>query len=152
MAGIEAMEAKPGHSDPPSVAPATPAGEAPNAAPANSALASVPRFGGLRGGRARNDGLKPGTPEAQAADRERDKQRKQRLRDAAMPEPAPQVAAKWMNKAGISAENQPEIVLGTAVVSILAVHMKLIRKLDKLIATREAAAIQENKNHKPINQ
>ena len=45
----------------------------------------------------------------------------------------PQVAAKYLNKAGISAENQPELVLATAVASILASHVLLIRRLDKLI-------------------
>ena len=235
---------KTGHSVTPSVAPTTPSDGPANAAPANSALVTVPLFGGLRGGRQRKDGLTPGSPEADAADRERDRQRKQKLRDAAKPpEPAPlppapvagpapapapdaiaqpglapvpfvpwdqatlkplfdqliptieeltvdqmtsraekaklspemvkeigkdarwsspsrkaveiaapQVAAKWMNKAGISAENQPEIVLGTAVVSIVAVHVKLIRKLDKIIAQREAAAApSDNRNHKPVN-
>ena len=193
----------------------------------------MPLFGGLRGGRARTDGLKPGSPEADAADRERDRLRKQNARDAkklAEPPPlpaatapvahpasaaapgeapqpgvsalafvpwdqqtlkplfdqllptiedltvhqltnraeqaklpgelvkeigkdarwspvsrkaveiaSPQVAAKWLNKAGISAENQPEIVLGTAVACIAAGHVKLLRKLDKIIATRDAA-------------
>jgi len=189
----------------------------------------VPLFGGLRGGRPRTDGLVPGSPEAIAADRERDRVRKQNKRDAAgkIAEPpplpsattavvhapqtpvagedakpvgapvsfvpwdhqtlkplfdqllptiedlnvqqltsraekaklpaevvkeigkdarwnstsrkaveiaAPQVAAKWLNKAGISAENQPEIVLGTAVVCIVTAQVKLLGRLDKLIA------------------
>ena len=50
----------------------------------------------------------------------------------------PQVAAKWLNKTGISAENQPEVVLGTAVASILAGHVLLLRRLDKLIAVANA--------------
>lgn len=49
---------------------------------------------------------------------------------------APQVAAKWLNKAGLSAENQAELVLGTAIVSIAANQTLLLRKLDKLIAER----------------
>jgi hypothetical protein len=46
---------------------------------------------------------------------------------------APQVAAKWMNKTGISAEHQPEVVLGTAVVAIVAGHCMILKRLDELI-------------------
>jgi hypothetical protein len=52
---------------------------------------------------------------------------------------APQVAAKWLNKSGISAENQPELVLGTALATIFASHTMLLRRLDKLIASRPTA-------------
>ena len=51
---------------------------------------------------------------------------------------APQVAAKWLNKSGISADNQPEIVLGTAVASLLASQVMLLRRLDALIAAVNA--------------
>jgi hypothetical protein len=51
---------------------------------------------------------------------------------------APQVAAKWLNKSGISAENQPEVVLGTAIVSIVIAHRKLSLKLAKLLEVRKA--------------
>jgi hypothetical protein len=47
---------------------------------------------------------------------------------------APQVTAKWLNKAGISSEYQPEITFGTALSIILANHVKLLKRLDKLIA------------------
>lgn len=52
---------------------------------------SVPLFGGLRGGRARKDGLKPGSPEALEADRKKDALRKQvqRERIAALKESEP---------------------------------------------------------------
>jgi hypothetical protein len=67
-------------------------------------------------------------------------------RDARWPGPsrkaieisAPQVAAKWLNKSGISAENQPEVVLGTAIVSIAVSHRKLSLKLAKLLEARKA--------------
>jgi hypothetical protein len=50
----------------------------------------------------------------------------------------PQLAAKWLNKSGISAENQPEVIVGTAVASILAAHVMLVRRLDALIAAANA--------------
>jgi len=193
------------------------------ASPAASTTASL--FGGLRGGRPRNDGLVPGSPQAIAADREKDRLRKQRQRDreAAAREPAalpsavagapvatpgavpvdpglqgpapipwdaemlkplfeqllpaaeslsveqitnravkarlpadiieeieteakwskpakkalemagPQATAKWLNRLGISSENQAELVCGTALASILAGHALLLRRLNKLI-------------------
>lgn len=48
----------------------------------------------------------------------------------------PQVAAKWLNKLGVSAENQGEVVLALAVASIAFTHFRLSRKLDALIADR----------------
>jgi hypothetical protein len=189
----------------------------------------VPRFGGLRGGKPRKDGLVPGSTEAAAADRDRDRRRKEAERKVAEPAPlpsqtaavaspvatpvagavgqpgvapvsfvpwdaqtlkplfdqliptvedlhvdhltgmaeqakcsaelvkeigkdarwpgpsrkaieiaAPQVAAKWLNKSGISAENQPEVVLGTAIVSIAIAHRQLALKLKKLLEVRKA--------------
>jgi hypothetical protein len=225
------MEAKPGHSLPAPVAPPSPPTEAANAPASASAVATVPRFGGLRGGKPRKDGLVPGSTEAAAADRERDRRRKEAERKVAEPAPlpslglgaavaspvttpvagevpqpgaapvsfvpwdaqtlkplfdqliptvedwhvdhitglveraklpaeivkeigkdarwpgpsrkaievsAPQVAAKWLNKSGISAENQPELVLGTAIVSIAVSHRQLLLKLKKLLEAREA--------------
>jgi hypothetical protein len=192
----------------------------------SSASATAPLFGGLRGGRPRKDGLKPGSTEALAADREKDRLRKQaqRVREsAAQPPPlpsaptvpgaipappgnlaglpgaqglpvmawqpemlkpifeqlipaceevatdgiinraikarlpkecikeieidakwnapakkaieisGPQVAAKWLNKSGLSAENQGEIVLLTAISSLVASHALLANRLNKLI-------------------
>jgi len=52
---------------------------------------------------------------------------------------APQVAAKWLNKSGISAENQAELVLGTAIASIMASHVLILKRLDKLIRETNAA-------------
>lgn len=46
---------------------------------------------------------------------------------------APQVAAKWLNKSGVSAEHQPEIVMGTAIASIFAGQFLLLRRMDDLI-------------------
>ena len=50
----------------------------------------------------------------------------------------PQVAAKWLTRFGISSENQHELVLGTAIVSILSSHVLIIRRLDKLAASANA--------------
>ena len=68
-------------------------------------------------------------------------------KDAAWPSPArkalevssPRVAAKWLNRTGLSAEHQDELILGTAICSIFASHTMLLRKLDKLIADANAA-------------
>jgi len=208
-------------------------GPAANAAPASpAAAATAPLFGGLRGGRPRKDGLIPGSPQAIAADREKDRLRKQRQRDAefAAREPAalpgavagqpvatpgavpvdagvqgptpvpwdaqmlaplfeqllpavenlsveqitsraakarlpaeivkeiegeakwskpakkalevagPQATAKWLNRLGISSENQAELVCGTALASILAGHALLLRRLNKLIEVANTPA------------
>jgi hypothetical protein len=61
----------------------------------------------------------------------------------------PQVAAKWLNKSGISAENQAEVVLGTAIASILASHMMLLRRMDKLIAVANIPAAKPAEEKKP---
>jgi len=54
-----------------------------NVASGVSAKASVPKFGGLKGGRKRDDGLTPGSAEAAEADREKDAKRKREERAAA---------------------------------------------------------------------
>ena len=83
-------------------------------------------------------------------------------RDARWPGPArkaieisaPQVAAKWLNKSGISAENQPEVVLGTAIVSIAVSHRKLALKLQKLLEARKAelSVVPKHPTPKLMNQ
>src|SRR5579862_2754249 len=75
--------------------PGAPGGPAPapvgNGNPANKAgvapvpthaAASVPLYGGNRGGKKRRDGLVPGSPEALEADRKADRDRKQQERDS----------------------------------------------------------------------
>jgi hypothetical protein len=54
--------------------------------PGSAAKVTAPKFGGLRGGKGRKDGLVPGTPEAVEADRKRDAERKRKERQ---PDPAP---------------------------------------------------------------
>jgi hypothetical protein len=64
-------------------------GQAATVAAALPAGQTAAQYGGLRGGRARKDGLVPGSPEALAADREKDRLRKARQRQADRPDPAP---------------------------------------------------------------
>lgn len=173
------------------------------------------RFGGSPTGRPRADGLRSGSPEALAADREKSKERKRKSREskrlakdapplpslgddgetpvpalAAVPwEPAllepvvhemmtalealsirqitaraakvpdappgfvetvasdaswnvpaktalqsslPQVACKWLNRSGISADNAPEVIAVTAAMSIYLGHSILLKKLDAM--------------------
>ncbi len=193
-------------------------------------------FGGLRDGKRRKDGLTPGSPEAKAADRAKDAERKRlsrasqrgaeppplpsaratventpqtqagdsgpmpgiasvpggpvpwdsqtlkplfdqliptveklcvtkisnmatqaRLpgelvrdieRDATWSEPAkkaltlsgPQLAAKYLNKTGISAENQPEVIFFTAAITIASGHAMIMKRLEKLIVIANANA------------
>jgi hypothetical protein len=231
----------------PLVASGNPPGPAPGPNVPVTAKNSAPLFGGLRGGRKRADGLKPGSPEAVAADRKKDADRKKRERQEARailpPEPLPaataapgpalapeklhvdfpdqepadggdyvpgvvaspgalvpwlgkkiepvsvqlvevmesmaarqvakrarlanlpdetlnevesslawekgakkllaessaEVAAKYLNKAGISAEYQPEITLAGAVLTVLYSHNKVLKRLDKLIAAANPA-------------
>ncbi len=222
-------------------------GQAPVNPPPRPAHVSVPLFGGYVGGRPRKDGLKPGSPEAIAADREKDRLRKARraaaekaVLEASKPLPAatpgqpgaapspvpgvatvpsalagqagpipweatqlrplfdqllpavealtvrqvvdraekaklpaavvrevekdcawneaskkalavstPQVAAKWLNKSGISAENQPELVMGTAIAGIVVGHTRVFKRLDKIIASQVA---EQNSHQKTGEQ
>lgn len=93
---MDTVENKSGPGTTAPVANGAPTGQTGNAPAPVPARQSAPFFGGLRGGRAREDGLKPGSPEAQAADRDRDRQRKQRARETARlanPPPLPSVDA-----------------------------------------------------------
>jgi hypothetical protein len=110
-----------------------PAGNPPGNPPIVTAAAeSVPLFGGKRGGKARKDGLAPGSPEALAADKKRDRDRKKAIRDAsarvaeppALPSAAPGVAGDAQAPAGVLAAGpggeitpppvpwQPELLTG----------------------------------------
>lgn len=60
-----------------------PAAQNPTGPAGVSAVATAPKFGGLRGGRKRADGLIPGSAEAAEADRKKDAERKQQERAAA---------------------------------------------------------------------
>ena len=86
---------------PPNGAPATPIpgapgnGQTPTAPRPVPAQESVAQYGGLRGGRAREDGLVPGSAEAIKADRDKDAKRKRDQRvakKAAEPAPLPSAA------------------------------------------------------------
>ena len=81
-------DTQPGHSIPSPVASPPSATEAATVPRSDSAVVTVPKFGGLRGGKPRTDGLVPGSPEAAVADRDRDARRKRERRVKA-PEPAP---------------------------------------------------------------
>lgn len=61
----------------------------------------------------------------------------------------PQVAAKWLNKMGLSAENQAEVIFGTALASIVAGQVMVIKKLDKLIASANPAPATKPAEVKP---
>lgn len=50
----------------------------------------------------------------------------------------PEVTAKWLNKSGLSAENKFELVLATALLSIVRNNVALGRKLDHFIAQKGA--------------
>ncbi len=62
----------------------------------------------------------------------------------------PQVGAKLANKAGISAEHLPEVILAKAVTLNLISGRRLEAKLDKLIAQNEAAKAEEKKRERPL--
>lgn len=66
---------------------------------------------------------------------------------------APQLAAKYLNKSGVSSDNQPEVVFGTALASIVTSHTLLLRKLDKLIAaTNPESSTHQAKSAPPKSQ
>jgi uncharacterized protein YidB (DUF937 family) len=96
----------------PAMASASIPAKAGNVAAATSAYKSMPRFGGNRGGRARADGLTPGSPEAAEADRKKDADRKAAARNEAakLLEPAPLPSAA----PGVSSPGTPQAAgLGT---------------------------------------
>jgi hypothetical protein len=62
-------------------------------------MASVPGFGGNRGGKKRADGLPPGSPQALEADRKKDRERKQAQRVLAEPPPLPSAGPGLANPA-----------------------------------------------------
>src|SRR4051812_5498640 len=72
--------ANPGTGAPQPIPTATLPGPAQPVPLAASAQQSVPKFGGNRGGKARTDGLAPGSPEALEADKKKDRERKQAAR------------------------------------------------------------------------
>lgn len=242
---IETPTAKGGGAKaPPPVEKGPAPGQTPNPAPSSSAAHTAAQHGGLPGGKPRKDGLKPGTPEALAADREKDRLRKQGARAVAAqlkPEPAalpaavpgaaqppvngmaavppggpaapfvpwqaetikplveklltaaeegrvaifaakckqlgemsklikeieedahfpaaakvllatslPRLAAKWLNKSGISAEYQDEVACVTAILLIIQHDRKTAAKLDKLIAQTKAPKEPEKKEEQNI--
>jgi hypothetical protein len=75
----------------PTVAGGNQPGQSQTVPAANSGKSSVPLFGGYKGGKKRKDGLKPGSPEAVAADKKRnaDRMREARAANRAAVEPAP---------------------------------------------------------------
>lgn len=60
-----------------------------------------------------------------------------------------EVAAKWLNKIGISAENKGEVFLIAGVAGIYAARRSLTNRLDKLIAQRDAQRAEALKEKKP---
>jgi hypothetical protein len=54
------------------------------------------------------------------------------------------LAAKYLNKAGLSAEYKVEVNFGVAVLNIGALHMAVLKRLDKLIAASNAGAPPAN--------
>lgn len=56
---------------------------------------------------------------------------------------SPRVAAKWLNKSGVSAEHSDELALATSLAAILVQGKKLNQRLAELIAASKA--IEEKK-------
>lgn len=57
----------------------------------------------------------------------------------ALQEALPELAAKYLNKTGISAEYQPEIVAAIAVSDIAMGHLQILQRLDRLIELQSPA-------------
>jgi hypothetical protein len=60
----------------------------------------------------------------------------------ALKQSAPELAAKWLNKTGISAEYKHELITASAVVRIGAGHMRVCNRLDELIRNANPSAAQ----------
>jgi len=146
-----AEETKPpgGTGGPPTgqVAPGPAGTNLPPVAPATSAQASVPLFGGFRGGRKRADGLIPGSPEAIEADRKKDAERKrlERSTTTKLDEPAalPSATATVTNpNTATPGAQSPAIALQAA--PAVPWQADMLRSLsDELINTAEAARIAQ---------
>ena len=127
---------------------AKPAPNKPAAPPAPvSALASVPSFGGNRGGKKRADGLPPGSPQAIAADKEKDRVRKQTLRDeAAKLAQPPALPSAIPGQANPTATPSPGGVAGADPASPPTIpwEPEIIKKFtDNLIEVAEAGRVQQ---------
>lgn len=102
---------------PPVETPKQPGQSQGNSAP-GSAMATVPQFGGNRGGKARRDNLVPGSPEAIAADREKERLKKQRQRAAKRAENPPVLPSKLSETPSPAAGAPPAPPSGETVGSI----------------------------------
>jgi hypothetical protein len=58
---------------------------------------------------------------------------------------APEVIAKYLNKAGVSSEYAPEIILASGIAAICSGHMMLLSKLNTLAAEEAARREQERR-------
>lgn len=58
----------------------------------------------------------------------------------------PQVAAKWLNRSGVSAENAPEVIAFTAMASIYLGHTMLLKKLEAMAGRKPANGKPETGN------
>jgi hypothetical protein len=116
-----------------------------NPAPAApvSAWQSIPKYGGHRGGhKRRKDGLCAGSPEAIAADRAKDADRKRRVRAAAreavnyysaQPGAADEIQTELPTPAPATANGKPLLLaIGLFLAAIVAGHLVFCRKLDEL--------------------
>jgi len=109
------------------------------------ASASVPRFGGNRGGKARKDGLAPGSLEALEADKKKDRERKQASRAESAklvePPPLPSAGASGANPVPASADS---VVAGVAV-SVPAVIVPWRADLLKPVTDQAIDALEESR-------
>lgn len=62
----------------------------------------------------------------------------------------PRLAAKYLNKSGISAEYQDELSVATAILLIVKHNREVSQKLDKLIAQTKAPKAPEKKEEQTI--
>ena len=122
-----------------------PSGQPTNVAVGGSALASVPKFGGNRGGKPRTDGLVPGSPEALAADRAKDAERKRAERAklrASSPPPLPSALPTGSNSPDAQSDNQGTGVSAPISTDVPWVTDDIRPLLDELIPLLEQESIE----------
>jgi hypothetical protein len=62
---------------------------------------------------------------------------------------APEVTAEVLNDLGIDSKNKAKVVLATSIGAIVAGHVKLLRRLDKIIALNNVPTVKPGEEKKP---
>jgi hypothetical protein len=147
MAIAEQEKTGPGQGAAAPVEAGKPAAQNPIVPAGASAMATAPKFGGLRGGRKRGDGLVPGTAQAAEADREKDAERKRQERAAAAAavsasQPLPSNLSLAQSELPATGSSAPAGVVAPSVAPVVPWTAQIVRPFtSELVPVIEAADV-----------